>query len=341
MSTGDSILIFPPSIIRDAAIVPSTRQAYSRNLNKFLSHTRLSLPQLLCLPPNRIDWCLSVYFDYEFHHRGSYHNACHALFGLIFECPSLKPCLGESRLRLRGWRRLIKHRSHPPITWELTVLFATVMSKWGYHAEAVGTLLSFDCYLRVGELTRLQYADVVQSRDPRVGSSHRGIMALRLAVTKTGQNQWVDLGRSEVAEVLMDHLKAYPFMPSSLIFPFSPAAYRLLIREVASSVGLGNIPYVPHSFRHGGATCDYMRGASIDDIMFRGRWESLKSAKRYVQTARALLIIRDIPAELDALGGSFAAHVVSIFRCLGSSVTVRLSRSAMSSLSRWHGRAAS
>ncbi len=193
------------SSLRNAALTPSTHRAYSRNLDKFLHFTRLSLSQLLVLRSVEIDTRLSSYFEYEFSIKGSYHNACHALFGVIFHCPRVKVKLGESRLRLRGWRRLIKYKSHPPITWEIACLFAVTMAKWGHHAEAVGTLLSFDCYLRVGELTRLRYCDVVLPNDPRTGSAHT-TMALRLAVTKTGPNQWVSLRSKQVSSALLFYL---------------------------------------------------------------------------------------------------------------------------------------
>lgn len=313
------LLVTGPSILRDAALAPATLRAYRLNLDRFLRHTRLNLSQLLLLPPSQIDLRLSAFIDHLFSVRGSYDYACQALFGLVYQCPSLRLQLGESRLRLRGWKRLKKHRSHPPITWELTVVFATVMAKWGRHAEAVATLLAFDCYLRVGELTRLLYADVVQPNDPRTGSAHR-TMALRLAVTKTGPNQWVALARSDVAVALQDYLAAFPFLAGDRIFPFSASSFRHLLRDVAVSIGLDHIPYVPHSFRHGGATCDYLQGATIEQIQFRGRWESMRSARRYIQTARALLIMYDIPATLHAVGISLSGHVVSVLGILRESV---------------------
>ena len=302
----------PPGIsLRDAALVDSTRAAYKRNLDKFLRFTRLSLPQLLSLPSAYIDARLSTYFEHDFRSKGSYSNASHTLFGLIFQCPRLKHKLGEARLRLRGWKRLVQHRSHPPLTWELTVVFATLLAKWGRHAEAVATLLAFDCYLRVSEIVGLRYSDVVMPGDPRTGSAHTG-MALRLAVTKTGPNQWVSLRRNSVAQLLLAYLRAFPFLASSRVFPFSAASFRAMLHQVADSLGLGHIPYVPHSLRHGGATCDYLLGSTIEQIMFRGRWVSMESARRYIQTARALLIVLDIPRELHDAGLRIAPQVDTV-----------------------------
>ena len=307
------------STLRDAALAPSTLRAYTTHLDRFLTHTRLSLNHLLKLQPARIDALLAAYIDAQFAARGSYDYACQTVFGLIYRCPALRLQLGEARLRLRGWKRLRRSRSHPPITWELTALFACVMSKWGRHAEAVATLLAFDCYLRVGELTRLTYADVAQPHDPRFGDAHRS-MALRLAVTKTGPHQSVDVKRLAVARVLLAYLKQFPFLADDRIFAFTPTSFRTLLSQVALSVGLGHIAYVPHSFRHGGATSDFLSGATIEQVQYRGRWESMRSARRYIQTARALLILQDVPRALNDAGRVLARQIGPLLRLLWDSV---------------------
>lgn len=306
------------STLRDAALAPATLRAYNKNLNRFLQFTRLPLSSLLLLAPVHIDTLLSAFIEHLFNTQGSYDYACQSMFGLIYRCPLLRYHLGESRLRLRGWLKLKTKRSHPPITWELTVLFSTVMSTWGRHPEAVATLLAFDCYLRVGEVTRLRYSDVVLPNDARTGVA-RSTMALRLRETKTGPNQWVDLRRPDVAKVLHRYLLAYPFLDSDLIFNFSPDCFRTLLREVVAAFGLSHIPYVPHSLRHGGATCDYLMGRSIEQVMFRGRWEATRSARRYIQTARALLIMHRIPPHMNETGALLAQHLVPLTQLLWES----------------------
>ena len=304
------------STLRNSALAPATLKAYDTNVNRFLSFTRLpTLARLLCLSPVLIDQRLSEYIDVLFAERGSYHYASQTLFGLVFRCPPLRLHLGESRLRLRGWNRLREHRSHPPMTWELAVLFAVTMSRWGRHAEAVATLLAFDCLLRVGELTRICFHDVIVPGDPRLGSADAG-MVVRLAKAKTGLNQSVALQNHQVAKVLHAYLLAHPFLANDRIFPFPPSAFRTLIRSVADALGLHGIPYVPHSLRHGGATYAFQRGASIESIMFRGRWVSMESARRYIQTARALLIMLDIPVRVHQMGMLFASSLSEVMEHL-------------------------
>lgn len=311
----------PTSTLRDAAIADATRRAYDKNLNLFLKYTHLSLTQLLSLSSTRVDHLLSTYIDHCFATNGSYDYACQTVFGLIYRCPRLRLKLGEARLRLRGWKRLYKAKSHPPITWEITVVFSATLAKWGYHPQAIACLLAFDCYLRIGELTRLQYSDVVMPNDPRTGSAFKS-MALRLAITKTGPNQWVSLRNDQVKNALLTYLRSYPFLSTSPIFPFSPNNFRYLLREVASAVGLGHVPYVPHSFRHGGATCDFLRGNTIEQIMFRGRWVSMESARRYIQTARALLMLHHVPTDVNQSGKALAPHIDRVMKLLLESVPI-------------------
>src|SRR5205807_2262177 len=89
------------------------------------------------------------------------------------------------------------------------------------------------------------------------------------------------------------------------IFAFSPDLLRRLIRNACSALGV-TTPYVPHSLRHGGATFDFLRTGSVEHVQFRGRWKSLDSVRRYVQTARALLAALDVPSSLNALGATLS-----------------------------------
>jgi integrase len=309
------------SRLRDAALAPTTHASYTKNLNKFLIFTRLSLPELMLLSPTIIDQRMAEYIDDLFSQRGSYEYACQAVFGLIYRHPPIKLYLGESRMRLRGWKRLKTGKSHPPITWELVCVFSATMAKWGRHAEAVATLVAFDCFLRVGEMTRIQYRDVAMPNDPRMGGIHAQ-MVLRLALTKTGINQSVSIENSIVRDALQGYLLAYPFMDKDRIFPFSPSSFRQTIREVSDSLGLSHIPFVPHSFRHGGATHYFFKGSSIEDIMFRGRWVALESTRRYITTARALLIMNTIPSHLHDIGRTLGPKMLDVLLTLMESVPV-------------------
>ena len=316
-----SHIISRRSDLRDSALAPSTIKTYSKQLHHFLTHTRLTLQQLPSLPAERLDALLADFINHLYRTGAPAAYGNHVIGGVLHQLPRMRDKLFESRLCLRGWRNRSSTTSHPPLTWELAVLFAVVMSCNGHHAESLGVLLSFDCYLRVGELTSLRVSDVVLPHDSRMGHSHTG-MALRLARTKTGVNQWVSLRDSAVADLLELHVRALASTTdaAAFVFPFSPAHFRRLIRQCASLCGIGSTPYVPHSLRHGGATRDFLLGDTIEQIMFRGRWKAMDSARVYIQTGRALLAAQAVPDSLCQLGARIDERLQHVLRLLWTHV---------------------
>lgn len=309
---SQSVLVSLPlsSPLRRASLQPATHRAYSTQLLQFLSHIRLSLSTLLRHSTRTIDMHLALYFDHLYSKHGSFAYACHTLNGLIYHSPSLKGKLYESQLRLRGWSKLRESRSHPPITWEVTLVIALTLAKQGLLAESVACLLAFDCFLRVGELTSLRYSDIVQPRDARLGSAHER-MAIHLMNTKTGRNQWVSLADRQVEQVFYFYLQSRSWQVGEYIFPFSSSHFRRSLHRVCEQLGLDSLHYVPHSFRHGGATRANLLGDSVEQIMLRGRWKRLESARRYIQTGRALLTLLQVPRLLQRIGHTLQQHLVA------------------------------
>jgi integrase len=309
--------------LQDSALAASSLRAYNSNLIRFLTHARLSPHQFLTAPAHQLDRLLAVFIQHSHDRRRPFAYAAHALHAAIFHRPDLKQQLHSARQCLRGWERTKLSRSHPPLTWELTALLACTLLRSGHHGPAVGMLVAFDCYLRVSELTRLRRCDIVMPNDPRFGAADTN-MAIVLKHTKTGANQSVPLFDVDVAAVLchwMQHTAVRcSRLPDARVFDFTPARLRQLMYQACVLHGLHQTPYVPHSLRHGGATCDFLRTNSISYVQFRGRWKSMESARRYIQTSRALLAAQQVPSRLNDLGGAMAESLVSIFAHALSSV---------------------
>jgi integrase len=289
--------------LQDLALAPASLKAYNTQLNKFLTYSRLSQQQLLSAPAHQLDRLVAEFIQYSYDTDSPYTYASHALHAVVYHRPDIKQHMFVSRQCLKGWERVKKSASHPPLTWELTVVIACTLARSGYHAHGVAVLVGFDCYLRVGELTRLRRCDIVMPNDSRMGRAHTE-MAVCLPTTKTGPNQSVSLQNPHVAGVLCRWVHSRAMAPDSTdpIFPFKPPALRRSMQRACAALGLSDTPYVPHSLRHGGATSDFLRTKSIEFVQFRGRWKSMESARRYVQTARALLAAQQVPQRLNALG---------------------------------------
>lgn len=320
--------------LQDLALAPASLTSYNRSLRNFLTYTRLTPQQLLTEPARRLDRLLAVYIQHSFDTASPFTYAAHALHAVVHHRPDVKSHLFISRQCLKGWERVKKTVSHPPLTWELTVIIACTLARSGHHAHAVAMLLAFDCYLRVGELTRIRLHDVVMPHDARMGAAHTG-MAVCLARTKTGLNQSVALHRPAVAAVLCNWTHYVLGSCSSadenpLIFPFSAHSLRSLMRAACARLKLGHTAYVPHSLRHGGATADFLQFGSIERVQFRGRWKSMESVRTYVQTARALLAAQSVPARLNAVGRQLGEELVAVMSHLLLSVPSAPSKSRRS-----------
>ncbi len=114
------------------------------------------------------------------------------------------------------WSKLRPPESYPPLTWELAVAIAVQMVRDGHYRYAVGTLLAFDCLLRIGELTALRADDVADAGDAGMSGKYRHTtVAIRQA--KTGRNQSTVVEREEVKALLRPLLANTK--PRSLLFP--------------------------------------------------------------------------------------------------------------------------
>ncbi len=307
--------------LQDLTLEPGSLKSYERSLRSFLTYTRLPPQQLLAMPAQRLDWQLAVFLQHSYDSGAPFTLGAHALHAVVHHRPDVKALLFASRQCLKGWERVRQTASHPPLTWELTVSIACMFSRCGFHAPAVAMLVAFDCYLRVGELTRIRRRDVVMPNDARMGRAHTA-MAVCLTKTKTGPNQSVALFRPEVAAILSTWVRALPHTADDnpLVFAFSPTYLRRLMHNACIDLGVGHIAYVPHSLRHGGATADFLRTGSVQHVQFRGRWKSLESVRTYVQTARALLAAQQVPAAVNQLGMLLSDALVPVMTHLMQSV---------------------
>ncbi len=280
----------------EAGYAKSTTDKYKSAVTQFLhwcsagAHTADTLDDL--------DDLLADYFHelYEVNEGRGKQKAHDTLNGIQMLMPRAKGKLLVAARVANRWSKLRPPESYPPLTWELTVAIAVQMVRDGHFRYAVGTLLAFDCLLRVGELTALRADDVADAGDARMSATYRHTtVAIRQA--KTGRNQSAVVEREEVKALLRPLLANTK--PQSLLFPGGSAAYRRVFKETCAALGLSP-KYVPHSLRHGGATYLHLSGVPLENILMRGRWASHKSARTYVQSSKAMLMSMRAPRAIAA-----------------------------------------
>ncbi len=220
-------------------------------------------------------------------------------------------------------------QAHPPLTWEMTLLIACTLARSGHRDAGVATLLAFDCYLRVGELCRLRLCDVVMPHDARMGSAFTG-MVVCLPRAKTGLNQSVPVRRPAVGAVLHDYVTLL-YQTGAVewhghLFSLTASRYRELLCAACVALGLP-ARYTPHSLRHGGASHDYLEHGDVNEVMLRGRWRSMPSVQRYIQTSAARLAAQEVPAHLHRMALALGSNLPRSFTCacgMAPSVPARL-----------------
>ena len=289
-----------------AAYAPSTRKKYLSAVQLFLDFCGDSGEDPTS--PSDFDELLNDFIHHLFLTEAGKSRAVDTIYGILMFLPELKSHLPVSMLAARGWNKLAPVLSYPPLTWDLTVLVALKISLRSWPC-AIGTLLAFDCFLRIGELCSLKREDVADAKDARLGVDFKG-MALRLRKTKTGPNQWVTVENVQVMHLLRALIAKAK--PGHSLFPVSTSTYRRLFKSACSDLKLSST-YVPHSLRHGGATRQHLLGKSMEDILLRGRWASTRSARRYIQSGRAVLLSMDIPASLARLGPILSRDITTTF----------------------------
>lgn len=256
-----------------------------------------------------LDELLNEYLhELFFEGKGKALASC-TLYGMRLYEPRLKGRLPVSEAALRGFERALPSRPYLPMPWELTVAVAVRLAGDGRWRMAIGVLLAFDCLLRINELLALRREDLPE---------HAGGMVVVLKATKTGANQSVVVRRPHV-RVLVSLLLA-DTAPGAKVFPFSAATFRSTFQRCVKRLGVSE-HFVPHSLRHGGATRMFLDGDDIKTIMHRGRWLSLKSVTRYVQSCRAALLELRLRPDLMEAGCGLARDVCgamafALRRCL-------------------------
>jgi hypothetical protein len=284
-------------------VARSTCKKYVKAVHAFLEWTRLS--SLSPATVDDLDFVLAEYIHDLYITGGKRYLATDVVYGLCWLDPSLRGRLVLSTRSVLGWGRLLPSASFPPMPLEVVAAVAATLFKAQLPCQAFAVLLAFDCYLRIGELLALRFSDVVVPGDLL---SLGGRAALRLRHTKTGPNKYAAVRSvylSWALRFVVLQARAAGVPSDRSLFPFSQHGFRCEFGRACRALGLAEHGFTPHSLRHGAATCDALAGVPVETILERGRWASSSSARRYVQSGRALLIRYRVPGSVSLLGRSF------------------------------------
>lgn len=285
---------------------PSTQKKYRRAVLHFA--TWCDHRGIVPRGHSQLDFHLSRYMlDLWLNDRSKVDASC-TMYGLDMLIPGVRSHLPLSRRSLRGFNRLVPSISRPPMPWPVAVAMAMWLSFRGRGAIAIGILLSFDCYLRIGELLQLVTTDIAFGRDPRLGLDDDTRVHIHLRRTKTGNNKGVEVRNHQIKLLLLTLWQRVT--TNGRLFDYHTSTYRRWFNAARDALCLST-DYTPHCLRHGGATHDYLNGMAMADVQLRGRWAASKSATHYIQQGRQLMMLQRVPTIVDQVGREASLHLSS------------------------------
>ena len=77
--------------------------------------------------------------------------------------------------------------------------------------------------------------------------------------------------------------------PNELILRTSPRKFREEFQQLAALLGLATYQFRPYSLRRGGATFDLRQSGNMELVLVKGRWQSNRTARIYLNDGLATL----------------------------------------------------
>eukprot|EP00435_Cladocopium_sp_Y103_P068451 s617_g31.t1 len=273
-------------------VSPGTKERYATTLRSVASSLNLSAQALLSRPDLEDILCSYIeklWEDGETRTFGSY-----ALAAVQFYAPTSRGKLREAWKLMGLWQKLEQPRRATPMDPAMLFAFAGTFWNWRWEDLACLTVVGFAGLLRTGEMFGLKRSDVVLSRQSRQAS------ILFLYHTKTAQRKMINSEKvliyEQCAQACLRRLCKGKSADDFLV-DISPAKYRSLWKDIVSHLKLEKFHYLPYSLRRGGATSAHREGMSYDQLLTKGRWQSLSTAQLYVDQATQELAALQLPMD--------------------------------------------
>ena len=268
--------------LKRLTVQPKTRKRYDDaliQLRQYLRMRQLRLPRKI----GEMDVLLSDYIEHLWGQGFSKGQASDTLAAVQDAQPSLRHNLALSWRLMRTWNlREIPCRA-PPFPEHLIQALTGYFLFLEDDSIALSLLLGFYGVLRTGEILSLKAEDFTLSAD-----AMSAVISLRNTKTgrRTGHAESVTLRVYDVCSRLHAWLQTH--RGKSLI-DVSPETWRRRFKTALSALDLGSLQFQPYSLRRGGATFWFNKSHSLDQVCVLGRWQSMSTARIYLNEAVALL----------------------------------------------------
>lgn len=185
-----------PDSLSMCRVNENTLVTYRKAVDEFLEFCQDR--RLVAYSPMRMDEHLALFGNTLYQtssRRGQRQNFVNAVMGIELLNPHLKGHLLRSRAVYAGWDKMSPSSSPPPVPVALLAVLVLNLRSIGQRTAGLGILLAFHALLRIHELLRLNWEDVLLPVDCRLPHSCRssGTGGVLIRVAKTGRLQFVAL----------------------------------------------------------------------------------------------------------------------------------------------------
>ena len=237
--------------------------------------------------------------------------AADTLASLHHYVPVLKRRLPLAWSLLKAWGRHELPARACPIDVPLLFGLCGALLRANARRSALMCVVAYHLLLRTGEMFGVRANDL--TRD-----FNGAVKIVSLGQTKTSQREGVDSAVTVEDPVVAWILAtlADGLDPGDRLLDCSQGVWRKQLADIVTALDLTSLHIRGYSLRRGGATFFFRQNNSFDATVERGRWNSLTTARRYLEDAAAQTATLAIPetqrAQLAILSQEFKDFVSSL-----------------------------
>ena len=270
-------------------ITGRTLRLYKREVYRFFEYLEL---EDLKIPATAVDLdeCMAEFINVLYQEGESVSHAGWLLSGMKRFLPRVRRDLMTAQQFYNNWVRDHTPVRAVPFPWVVVRTMSGLALHEDHPDVALLLLLGFSFFLRSMEMLRLEMTDVVVDE-------FRGTTFVALHQTKTsGHYQQSLVFQNPQLAVLVSALKR-KLPPEGVIWRYSVNTFRQCFHVLLEAVHVAPLNFSLYSLRRGGATYSYIQSHNLDKVARQGRWKDHRTAKIYLDDARAALIQMELPPE--------------------------------------------
>ncbi len=273
--------------LKQLTVQPSTRARYDKALEKFASYLRW---EKILLPTNKsdLDFVVSDYLEHLWATGEGKALASDSLAAIQDKQPQVRhQLLGSWRL-LKTWSISELPNRAPPLPESAlhAMVGYALFKQWPKFALSL--LTAYYGMLRTGEVLNVSPSHATSGGPGRP-------LVISLGLTKGGKRagvvESITLGIEDITRrwhQLLSTKGSTKLCPASHI-------WRGMFAATLEALHFADYGFRPYSLRRGGATFWFGQHASFSRLLVDGRWQSIKTARAYVNEGLAIMAETKLP----------------------------------------------